>query len=205
MTVRSPPHLPWTCLAMTCTLMACATPQHGPMVQADAAFAGGRHNEAASAYASVAERSKDKDEALRARLFALLAQRAASGPDNLDRVLSELRSMAVSAGHSPWGRLAGIYADEIAQGEALRWALQRAGADLGTRDVRIANVESELSKKEQEATDLFASLEAMKDERAQQQRSVKELEEQLVTKEASIANLEAELAALKRIDMSRDP
>ncbi len=196
---------PWTCALLSGALVACATPQQGALFQADTSFANGRHDEAASAYASVAERSKDKDEALRARLFALLAQRAASGPNNLDRVLSELRSLSVGAGHSPWGRLAGIYADEIAQAGALRWALQRAGADLGSRDTRIARLEVELARKDQEATDLAASLEAVKDERTQQQRNTKELEEQLAARDASIASLEAELAALKRIDMSRNP
>lgn len=205
MTLSLSPLRSVTLALQCCVLSACATSQQGPLFEADRTFASGRHDEAASAYASVAERSKDKNEVLRARLFALLSQRAASGPANLDRVLAELRELSVSAGHSQWGHLAGIYANEIAQAEALRWALQRAGADLGTRDARIAHLESELAKNQQEATDLAASLEAIKDERAQQQRGAKELEEQLVAREASIASLEAELSALKRIDMSRDP
>lgn len=186
-------------------LVACATPQHGATGSADLAFLSGRHQEAASAYASVAERSKNKDEVLRSRFLALLSQRAASGPTNLDRILSELRELSVSGADSHWGRLAGIYADEIAKAEALRWALQRAGADLGTRDERIAQLEAELAKRQSEHAELSASLEALREERAQQQRSAKELEEQLAARDGSIASLEAELAALKRIDMSRDP
>src|SRR5690606_9471174 len=118
-------------------LSACVTTPDGlSLDEADRAFTSGRHDVAATSYASLAERSKEPDAHFRARLFAILAQRAASGPGNLDRIISELRALAAEASETPWGRVAGLYADEIGQTEALRFALQRSGIDLSGRDTK---------------------------------------------------------------------
>lgn len=187
-------------------LSACVTtPPPSSLVESDLAFVSGRNEEAATSYASLAERTKEPDAYFRARLFALLAQRAASGPGSLDRILNELRILATEASETPWGRVAGLYADEIVQTEALRFALQRAGADLSQRDSKLRELETTLAQTRAEATALADSIQAARDERAADQRNQKELEEQLLTREAAIATLEAELDALKRIDMARNP
>ncbi|HLT28543.1 MAG TPA: hypothetical protein VK013_00770 [Myxococcaceae bacterium] len=181
------------------------TPDPLAIDEADRAFVSGRNDVAATSYASLAERNKDPDAHFRARLFALFAQRAASGPGNLDRIVSELRVLAAEANETPWGRLAALYADEIGQTEALRFALQRAGIDLSVRDAKLRELETTLAQERAQAAVLTGSIEAAKDERAADQRAMKDLEEQLATREATIATLEAELEALKRIDMARNP
>ena len=187
-------------------LSACVTtPDALMMDEADRAFASGRHDIAATSYASLAEQNKEPDAHYRARLFALLAQRAASGPGNLDRIVSELRALAAEASETPWGRVAALYADEIGQTEALRFALQRAGIDLSVRDAKLRELETTLAQERAQAAALTGSIEAAKEDRAADQRALKELEEQLATRDASIATLEAELEALKRIDMARNP
>lgn len=193
-------------LLVALALTGCVTtgPQR-PLDQADLAFTRGDLQDAAGAYARAEDEAGNRDERLRARLFALIARTASSAPGALDPVHAELRAFAVEARASHWGRLAGLYADEMAQAEALRWAVQRAGADLEARRLRIAELEAELAHARQEATDLSETIATLKDEKAQQQRSTKELEEQLATNAALLASLEAELAALKRIDMSRTP
>ena len=131
--------------------------------------------------------------------------RPPASPDALDPIHAELRAFAVEAKGSPWGRLAGLYADGMGQAEALRWAVQRAGADLQARSTRITQLETELVLARQEATELHAALQTLREERVQQQRTHRDLEEQLATNAALLTSLEAELAALKRIDMSRTP
>ena len=84
-------------------------------------------------------------------------------------------------------------------------AVQRAGADLAAQEARIAELERTLLASGQEVSELNATAEAMRDERQQLQRSVRELEELLQLRAAALVSLEAELEALKRIDMSRTP
>lgn len=187
-------------------LVGCATSgSMRPMDAADLAFTRGDLQDAAGAYARAEDDAATRDERLRARLFSLIARTASSAPGALDPVHAELRAFAVEAKGSHWGRLAGLYADEMAQAEALRWAVQRAGADLAARSTRIAELEAELAQARQEAIELTATIQTLREERAQQQRSTRELEEQLATNAALLASLESELAALKRIDMSRSP
>jgi len=119
--------------------------------------------------------------------------------------LGELRAFASEAKSSPWGRLAALYADEMAQTDALRRAVLRAGADLASQETRIAELERTLLASGQELGAVNATIEVMKDDRLQMLRSIRELEELLQTRAAAIVTLEAELEALKRIDMSRSP
>ena len=84
-------------------------------------------------------------------------------------------------------------------------AVLRAGADLASQEARIAELERTLLASGQELANVNTTIEAMKEDRQQLQRSIRELEELLQTRAAAIVTLEAELEALKRIDMSRSP
>lgn len=200
-------HVPWLFLAVgACTVVGCKTPQQTrPIDVADRLFVRGDNEAAAVSYAAAADIATDSNEELRARFFSLLSRRAASAPEQFDRLLGELRAFAGEAKSSPWGRLAGLYADEMAQTDALRRAVLRAGADLASQEARIAELERTLLASGQELGAVNATIDVMKEDRQQLQRSIRELEELLQTRAAAIVTLEAELEALKRIDMSRSP
>ncbi len=184
----------------------CAHP--GPLpaqTRAEAAFAKGEDARAEETFREARAEASSEDAAHRAQLFELLARRAQSDADGVDSVRVELRTFAVSAPHSPWARLAGLFADEMGQVDALRWALQRSGAELAGLERRVAELEASVERGEKIARELGEVLTAVRDERAALQRTVRELEEQLAGREALIAELQAELEALKSIDMSRTP
>ena len=172
---------------------------------ADEAFAKGDDARAEEGFRTARAEASNDGEAERAKLFELLARRAQAGADGLDAVLVELRTFAVSAPHSPWGRLAGLYADEMAQVDALRWALQRSGAELAALERRVAELEASVERGEKIAQELGEVLAALREERAALQRTLRESDEQLAQRDAQIAELQAELEALKSIDMSRTP
>lgn len=176
-----------------------------PLEIADDLFARGDHRGAAEAYAAAAAHSKVQGDADRARFFHLLADRAASGPDDFDALLDAFRALSVEASGTRWGRLAGLYADEMSQANSLRWALQRAGADVVALLSKLTELDASLAAKEQLTAEQAAQLQAMKDERAQLQRSLHDLEEQLAARGAALDEVKAELDALKRIDLSRVP
>ncbi|HEY1101440.1 MAG TPA: hypothetical protein VGF99_21050, partial [Myxococcota bacterium] len=157
------------------------------------------------AYAAAEKASTDSNEQLRARFFALIARRVGSGPEHFDDAMNALRAFAAEASSSQWGRLAGLYANEMGQIDALRRTVLRAGADLAAFETRIDVLERELSNRDLLVGELQTQMTAMKDERTQLQRSVRELEELLQSRAAKLVDLENELEALKRIDMQRTP
>jgi len=176
-----------------------------PLDLADQAFARGDYLEAQAGYRLAGENAASPGEAARTRLMALLARRGTSSPEELDALLSDLRTFAVSAAETPWGRMAQLYADEMAQVDALRWAVQRSGAEISLLERELAEFKDALARTEQLVTELTAQLQTSRDERAQLQRTLKEREEDAALQGARIAELEAELEALKSIDMSRSP
>ena len=160
---------------------------------------------ASGAYADAASRTKDPDKAFRARFFQILTRRASSGPDEFDSVLSDFRALAAEATGTRWGRLAGLYADEMSQANTLRWALQRAGADVVKLQAQIETTQSELDAAKQTNTEQAATVQSLTNERAQLQRTIHDLEDQVAERAAVIDALQAELDALKKIDLSRVP
>lgn len=188
-------------------LSACLT--KAPAIRArdvaDEAFSRGDHVRAETEYRAAEAEASTADERERARLHALLSRAAAAGAEGRDAALAELRTYAVSAAGTSWGRLATLFTDEMAQADALRWALQRAGADIARLEERVAALEEEVAQGERTNAELTQVQTTLREERTQLQRAQRELEELLALRAARIAELEAELEALKSIDMSRTP
>lgn len=186
-------------------LGACQTPPPvRPLDAADRLFVAGAPA-AADAYVAAASQAVDSNDELRARFFALLARRAEATPVESDAMQEALRAFAAEASSTPWGRLAGLYADEMARTDALQQAVLRAGADLAQRDERIAALERTLIERGEQSEQLSALIAELKDERERQARAQRELEELLSSRADAIVKLENELEALKRIDLSRTP
>jgi hypothetical protein len=186
-------------------LSSCTTPTVRAIDVADRLWVAGDNEAAALSYAAAADVTAESDDAVRARFFSIIARRAAGGPTAFDDTQEALRALAAEAKASPWGRLAGIYADELSQIEALRKTVLAAGADLAAMQARIDVLQADLAARGVERDELDARFSAVWDEQAQLQRTVRDLEELLENRSARVVDLERELAALKRIDMSETP
>jgi hypothetical protein len=184
---------------------ACQTPPPvRPLDTADRLFVAG-DPAAADAYAAAAAAATDSNDELRARFFTLLARRATATPTESGAMQAALRAFAGEASSTPWGRLAALYADEMARTDAIQQAVLRAGAELAQRDERIAALERTLVERGTQNEQLSALIAELKDEREKQARAQRELEELLSSRADAIVKLENELEALKRIDLSRTP
>ena len=187
-------------------IAGCASaPRPTPLELGDRAFAGGDTASAEQAYAQAATTAKDPDDVFRERFLALLARRAAKGPAQFDATLAGLRKLAADAAGNRWGRLAALYADEMTQADALRWALQRAGADISRLQAKAAALEAELGKEKQTNGELAASLDAVKQERGQLEHDLHDLQTQLADRNSALSALTTQLEALKDIDLSHGP
>lgn len=184
---------------------SCTTPKARVLDVADRLWVSGDHEAAGMSYAAAADVAGEPDDVLRARFFSIIARRAAGGPAALDEAQTALRGLAAEAKTSPWGRLAGLYADELSQIEALRKTVLAAGADLAAMQTRIDVLQADLAARGVERDELDAKFSAVWDEQAQLQRTIRDLEELLENKTARLTDLERELKALKRIDMSETP
>ncbi len=186
-------------------VVGCQTPPPvRPLDAADRLFVAG-DPAAADAYAAAAPRVLDSNEELRARFFSLLSRRASAPATESGAMQLALRAFAAEASSTPWGRLAALYADEMARTDALQQAVLRAGADLAQRDERIAALERTLVERGVQNDELSALIAELKDEREKQGRAQRELEELLSSRADAIVKLENELEALKRIDLARSP
>jgi hypothetical protein len=194
--------------SLTCVVIVAAGCQTPPPVRpldtADRLFVVGDPG-AADAYAAAAPKIVDSNEELRARFFALLARRAIAPPTESGAMQQALRAFAGEASSTPWGRLAALYADEMARTDALQQAVLRAGADLAQRDERLAALERTLAERGTQSDELSALIVELKDERDRQARAQRDLEELLSSRADAIVKLENELEALKRIDLARTP
>ncbi len=192
-------------LVVLMLVSACATTKTRPIDVADRLWISGDDEAAALSYAAVADVAGEGEESIRARFFSIIARRAVGGPAAFDDAQAALRALAAEAEASPWGRLAGFYADELSQIEALRKTVLAAGADLASMQARIDVLQADLVARGVERDALDAKFSAVWDEQAQLQRTVRDLEELLEDRNARLVDLEQELTALKRIDMSETP
>jgi hypothetical protein len=166
---------------------------------ADELFASGRYGDALVAYRNEVKRG---DRVAELQTMVVVTQLAlAPGAELVD----DLRTIEQDYPSSRWGRLAGVIASEIDRGTVLRQAVMAAGAELSVANAAIKDRDARLATLTTQTTDQQTLITSLKDERAHLQAQVKELEESETAKDARIHELEAELLALKQIDMERQP
>ena len=192
-------------IAGSASLSGCRTTDPRPVDVADRLFVRGDNEAAAMAYDDVADAAGDSNEELRARFFALAARRANANAEGLDQALADLKIFAAQASSSQWGRIAAVLVADIQQGEVLRRAVMRAGADLAVVETHLEQSRAAHSATSTRAKALEAQIQSLKDERATALRNLRDLDEQLANERTRVEALEAELDALKRIDMARQP
>lgn len=185
----SPPPAPQTSL-----------PRADRQLSADELFSRGRYAAAVEAYRNEVKRGERVAELRTMVLVAQLAQRPPGSS-----LVGDLRSVEREFPSSRWGRIAGIIASEIDRGTVLRQAVMAAGADLRAANASVSELEARVAALTAQASDQQALVASLKEERARLQAQLKDADERATGREARIHELEAELLALKQIDMERSP
>jgi chromosome segregation ATPase len=166
----------------------------------DELFAAGQYAEAIATYQRELERGERVAEL---QTSILLARSALSTPGT--QLIDELRAIERAYPRSRWGHLAGILATEIDRGTVLRQAVMAAGADLRAANETIETQKQRITALTTQAAEQQTTLATLRDERTRLQAQVRELEERGASQEARLKELEAELLALKKVDMERRP
>lgn len=177
-----------------------ALPQADRQLTADELFSHGRYGAAVAAYRNEVKRGERVAEM---RTMVLVAQLAQLTPGA--SLVDEFRAVEHEFPSSRWGRIAGVIASEIDRGTVLRQAVMAAGADLRAANASITEHETRVAALSAQVADQQALVASMKDERTRLQAQLKDADERTTAKDTRIRELEAELLALKQIDMERSP
>jgi chromosome segregation ATPase len=167
---------------------------------ADELFVQGRYADAVREYERELERGERVAEL---QLFKLFAKLASDVPGW--QLVDELRTLEQTYPRSRWGHLAGVLASEIDRGTVLRQAVMAAGADLRAAEERVAELTQKVTALTTQTAEQQTTISTLREERGRLQQQVRELEEAATSRDARIRELEAELAALKQVDMQRSP
>jgi chromosome segregation ATPase len=171
----------------------------------DALFAEGRCGEAVAAYSAALEETTTRDATARLRLFRALARLECASTQSTEQAFGELRALERDYPTLVWGRLARLFIDELVREQALQQTLSRAEAELARLDEQIERLEQDVRTARADATDHKALLATLRSERRTLQDAYEQATEKATAAQRRVEQLEAELAALKRIDMAREP
>ncbi len=141
----------------------------------------------------------------RAQFLRAVARLAVGNPEAKELAKQELWRLEHEHSTTLWGVLARLYLGEVTRGRVLRQTILHAGAELHRARERIGELESELARVGDNNAELEQTLTALKEERGRLQWQLKELQDKNTAQETRIRDLEESLAALKRIDMQRQP
>lgn len=171
-----------------------------PRSSGDELFIAGRYAESIKAYRVELQRGERVVEIETLVAIARLADQAPAA-----EVADELHRLERTYPHSRWGKIAGTLANEIDRGTVLRQAIMAAGVDLRGAQDKLDQLTQKLTVATTQQADQQAAIAALRDERGKLQHQVKDLEDRATSQETHIKELEAELAALKQVDMQRSP
>lgn len=195
---------PWGCARRTDT-----TPV--PPIEAptepdpDRLFAEGRFEAAVAAYTDALATELDPSERTRLRLFRALALRARGDRHGNRLALEALREIEHQQERTIWGRIARLFVDEMAREEALRDTVLQAAARLRDVQAEVEALEAQLAERDELLEEQRSNLANLKEERSRLAGQLSEAEAQAEKQAARLQELERELAALKQIDMQRQP
>lgn len=192
--------LAYGCAAKAPPPSAPEVPHEAPPPTGDELFAAGRNADAAAAYEHELERG---ERVVELQVLAVAARLADEAPAWTQ--LDKLRVLERTYPRSAWGHLAGVLANEIDRATVLRQAVMAAGADLRAAEQRVDQLAQKITTLTAQVADQQAALTALRDERTKLQLQVRDADDRATAHEARIHELEAELAALKQIDLQRAP
>ncbi|MFO7566374.1 MAG: hypothetical protein R6X02_27270 [Enhygromyxa sp.] len=203
-------------VALALGLSACApAPQRSqaPEVEAltlEQLYLAERYGELVLLAASILEaeagaEAEEPERAAEARFFRALAWLVQDPPGKHARALLELRQLEFEHPDLLWGRLAGLYVAAMTRVEVLQATLVELAIEQRDLQTRLEALEQSLAELLAERSKREADLAALNRERNQLVEQLEEARKQAVEAAARLRELEDELAALKQIDMQREP
>jgi flagellar motility protein MotE (MotC chaperone) len=121
------------------------------------------------------------------------------------RALLELRELELEFGDCVWGQIAGAYVDTLLRMYQLQEALLELTLELREHEQQIRTLEQRLAEALTTLAGRDAKLTAVEHERDQLREQLDQAKAKATLNANRILELEAELAALKQVDMQREP
>lgn len=199
-------------LALALALTACAPTQastRAPVAVAptlEQLYMDRRYGEVVLLAASVIEaEAEDRERVAEARFFRALAWLAHDPPGKQARALLDLRKLEFEHGDLLWGRLAGLHVAALTRVDVLQTTLLELAIEQRDLQARVEVLEQALAELHAERIEREAEHATLARERNELLEQLDETRKQATTLAARLRELEDELAALKQIDMQREP
>jgi hypothetical protein len=147
----------------------------------------------------------DRERVAEARFFRALAWMAQDPHANQARALLEFRTLEFEYDDVIWGDVAALYVATATRVDALQATLLELGFEQRALQARIEVLEQSLADVHAELAERDARLEDLQRERNELLEQLDSARAEAKKTVARLRELEGELAALKQIDMQRDP
>jgi hypothetical protein len=165
-----------------------------------------RYGELALLAANVIETVPDERERVaEARFFRALAWMAQDPHGNQARALLEFRTLEFEYSDVIWGHVAALYVATATRVDALQATLLELGFEQRELQARIEVLEASLAELHVELGERDAEISGLARERNELTEQLEEARAEAAVTVARLRELEDELAALKQIDMQREP
>jgi septal ring factor EnvC (AmiA/AmiB activator) len=165
-----------------------------------------RYHEVVRIAAGIIEAEPEQRERVaEARFFRALAWMAQDPRGNQARALLELRRLEFEFSDVIWGHLAALYVAAATRVDALQATLLELGFDQRELQARIEVLEQSLVELHAELGKRDTQVDELERERNDLTEQLDEARAEAATTIALLRELEDELAALKQIDMQREP
>lgn len=164
-----------------------------------------RYGEVVLAASSIIDAHADRERTAEARFFRALAWLAQNPHANEARALLEFRTLEFEYDDLLWGRIAALYVAAATRVDALQATLLELGFEQRELHGRIEALEQQLADLHAELVVRDEQIKALERERNELIEQLEEARKQTAATLARLRELEDELAALKQIDMQREP
>lgn len=168
-------------------------------------FAAGRYGEVVAYSTQALAKVESTGHAAHLRLLRALARLSQHARSDQERGLTELRELELEFPDLVWGRMAALYVAQLTRADVLHESMLQAGVELRQLQDRIRVLEAEIADARSGEAHRQAKLSAIEGDREQLRKQLDEVQIRATAQVRRIAELEEELAALKRIDMQREP
>jgi chromosome segregation ATPase len=165
-----------------------------------------RHGEVVLMAAAIIEAEPEQRERVaEARFFRALAWLAQNPDRNQDRAVHELRKLEFEFSDVIWGRVAALYVAAVTRIDALQATLVELGFEHRELQARIEVLEQSLTELHADLETRDTTISGLERERDEFTKQLEAARTEAAATSARLRELEDELAALKQIDMQREP
>jgi chromosome segregation ATPase len=190
-------------------LTACASrpePTKAPETTLQQLYVAQRHGEVVLMAEAILESEPEQRERVaEARFFRALAWMAQSPHHDQARTLHELRTLEFEFSDQIWGRLAALYVAAATRVDVLQGTLLELGAEQRELKARIEVLDQSLAELQATLGERDTQIAGLERERGELKEQLEDSRAEAAATAARLRELEDELAALKQIDMQREP